>query len=408
MYIIMVRRSEDPEFPLAKSKSKAFEQCKEHLNSSLYRQDANGNIIVKLRWELLVQFGTKTQLAKIDKMRFIYVNDLLERHCLPLLDCDTQIIGSRSPKSDMDINMTCPKHMEEVLHGIFEEHESRYPGISLEELFDVNIYGSVFHYLDERCDARRMTLACYPRYEMGYRQRMWSFLRIVEMCETYLRGGVKDLIAEWPIHYADLYKDTKVLYMQQKRRKPEGYIRAISSYMKELGQPTPDPHKIAEAFSKSKVLEHDTYRSIGAVLHIVEHKKNMNASSMYDSCYDNLGFVFQALLKESLCGKGVFINKVIKCAKYFERIYDAVCHINAKTSDQFHELNIIAAEINKKRKALVSGEEMRTPVEALLRLIGCDGKSDETDVLRAYASLLFSVLKPDRTLTAKPLHEHKS
>ena len=396
-------QSQDPEFPLARSKARAFRLCMENLDGALYRQDKDGAFFIKLRWELLVQFGTKSQLSTFDKMRISYLDDLLERHCSPLLDCHTRIIGSRSPKSDMDINMTCPKHMEEVLHGIFKEHHARFPGISLEDLFDVNIYGSVFHYLDDRCDTRQMTLACYPRYEMGYRQRMWSFLRIIEMCETHLTPEQRREMCEmWPAPYSRLYADTKVLYGQQKRRNPDGYVRAISTYMKALAQPTPDPHGIAEAFGKSKVLEHDTYRSIGAVLHIVEHRTNLRPSAMYDSCYDNLGFVFQALLKPSLCGKGVLMNRVIKCAKYIERVIDAVRHINAprKISGPFRKLDAIAAEINAKRKALVPIEQIRPLVENIMALLGVTTE-EETDVLRAFVTMLLSVLKKDSVLHSK-------
>lgn len=398
----------DPEFLLAKSKAKSFSRCQPFLAATIYRKEHDGSIYVKLRWELLVQFGTKWQLAHFDKLRVAYINDLLERHCTPLLQCHTTIIGSRSPKSNVDINMICPKHMEEVLHAIYQEHEQRFPGISMEELFDANIYGSVFHYLDDRCDTREMTIACYPRYEMGYRQRMWSFLRIVEMCECHLsKEQCTAMISEWPKAYQKLYGATKTLYQQQKRRKPSQYIRAITAYMKELALPKPNPHAIAEAFSRSKVVEHDTYRSIGAVLHIVEHRKDLHPSALYDSCYDNLGFIFQIFLKRPLCGTGSLTNQLIKSAKYIGRVFDAVRNINDKkdsgVTDRFIELNQVASEINRMRKALVRVEEMRPLVTTMKQIIvGTHDVTNNISVLRALTMMIFKELKKDTTLTRQP------
>ncbi len=406
---------QDPEFLLSRKRKRAFDQCLQHLDKALYRTANDGSIFVKLRWELLVQFGTKKQLARFDKLRVTYVNDLLKKHCTPLLQCHTQVVGSRSPKSNVDINMICPKHMEQVLHGIYQEHEQHFPGISMEDLFDTNIYGSVFHFLDDRCDARQMTLQCYPRYEMGYRQRTWSFLRIVEMCERELPKKDRDLlISQLPIAYRKLYADTKILYLQQKRYSTANdYIRAISKYMKELSQVHPDPHKIAEAFSRSKVIEHDTYRSIGAVLHIVEHRTDLHPSALYDSCYDNLGFVFQQFLKRSLCGSGLLINKLIKSAKYIERIFDAIYRINCKkhnrgtvdvVSPKFVELNQVAAEINRMRKALVGIDKMRPVADKMLKLIiGNDdlhsSSSTAVCILTALTLIVLSEIKKDRILT---------
>jgi hypothetical protein len=412
---------QDPEFLLSRRKKRAFDHCRQHLDDTLYIIEEDGSIYVKLRWELLVQFGTKKQLARFDKLRVVYVNYLLEKHCTPLLQCHTQVVGSRSAKSNVDINMICPKHMEEVLHGIYQEHDKHFPSISLEELFDTNIYGSVFHFLDDRCDAREMTLECYPRYEMGYRQRMWSFLRIVELCERELPKKERvSLVSQLPTEYQNLYTNTKVVFLQQRRRKSDEYVRAISKYMKELARSSPDPHKIAEAFSRSKVVEHDTYRSIGAVLHIVEHRTDLHPSALYDSCYDNLGFVFQQFLKRSLCGKGVLINKLIKSAKYIERIYDAVYRINSKkdsgkknpVSPKFAELNRVAAELNRMRKALVAVDDMRPVVGKMLEvIIGKDDalklqekKNDDsavTNVLIALTLLILAELKKDRVLLQK-------
>ena len=412
----MIRTKGIPsEFPVSKSKLGAFRQCvvDNHLDTKLFRvHKPSGNVFVKLRWELLVQFGTKTQLRQFDKMRTKYVNDLLHRHCMPFIDCQTKIIGSRSPKSNVDINMTCPKHMEQVLHGIFDEHQKNFPGVSLEELFDTNIYGSVFHFLDERCDADQlqdMTQTCYPRYEPGVRQRMWSFTRIVEMCESYLdRRERKLLLESWPSPYQRLYRVAKSKLMPRVKKATaslsdaEGaYIKAIDTYLTELGKPKPDPHRLSEAFSRSKILEHDTYRSIGAVLHIVEKPRFIRSSSLYDSVYDNLGGVCQCLLKRTLCGTHALDARLIKSAKYVERIHDAVLRIRGSrdaVESDFNELADLSAEINVKRKALVPVEQIRPLLIRARALLSIPDNSTPFQALVAISNVVFLTLKRDAAL----------
>lgn len=96
------------EFELRASKRKLFDNC--GLEKGMYRIDPKTKrIFILLRWDLLVLFGTNAQLVTWDKYRVRYVKNLLEKHCTPLLDCKTRVIGSQSPKSDIDINMDMPQ-----------------------------------------------------------------------------------------------------------------------------------------------------------------------------------------------------------------------------------------------------------------------------------------------------------
>lgn len=390
------------EFIIKKTKIKDFETCRAALDSKLYRVDDSGIIHVKLRWELLVLFGTRAQLTSYDKFRVEFVDGLLKEHCSPLLDCATEIIGSRSPKSNIDINMTCVDHMEQVLNGILMAHEKAFPGASMEEVFDVNIYGSVFHYLDSRCSIAGAT-TCYPRYEIGYKQRMWSFLRIVEYCEKLSKVERDTLMKSWPQPYKVLYARTKGLNNRIKRRREKSYITAITKYLRELKKQHPDPHRIAEKFSMSKVFENDTYRSVGAVLHIVEDKKNMLASSLYDSAYDNMGFIFQVMLKKSLCGQGSIFVKHIKIAKYITRVYDAVSQINAgNVSSTFKRLNDHAEKVNAMRKALTPLKDMKADVVAMLEAMNVS-EADAITTLASFCKLVFAEVKKDMEVYKRAL-----
>jgi hypothetical protein len=388
---------EDLEFELRPSKQKLFEKC--GLTKKLYRVDRETKqVFLLLRWDLLVNFGTKAQLVAWDKFRVKYINTLIERHCTPLLNCKTQIIGSKSPKSDIDMNMTCPQHIEDVLVAIKEDHHSKYKR-SMEEMFDFNVYASVFHYLKDRCNVDRVA-SCYPRYELGMRQRMWSFLRIVQFVTTLTPAQRRALLAGWPEVHRKLYIDTKKMYERLKLRKLPTYGRAIRKFFDELNKLPEDPRAIAEAFSASKYLEHETYRSVGAVLHIVERHASMPKSGYYDSIYDNLGFIFEIMLAPSLCVEdpSVFKTKVVKTAKYIERIIDALGHVQTVSPD-LSEINAIASNINKDRKALVPVQEM--PVAELLALMKVqtqDAANPAVVYVSALSSMLFGQLK-DATLT---------
>jgi hypothetical protein len=401
----------------ARSKqSRLFQGCIESLDPALFTIDPKtGDAIVKLRWELLVMFGSRKQLKDIDAFRVSYIDGLIQKHCTPLIDCHTEIIGSRSPKSNIDINMTCPQHMEQVIHNIFAEHAQAYPNASLEDVFDTNIYASVFRYIDERCPESQVSpTSCYPRYKLGYRQRMWSFLRVVEMCEAHLTQDERQILLDsWPHTYVKMYQDTRSTLFLPLRRKMShttnetgqmvSYARAITRYLRELSKPTPDPEVIAERFSVSKTLEHDTYRSVGAVLHIVEHRKNMSVSSFFDSCYDNIGFVFQALLKPSICVTNTStLLRVIKIAKYVERVMDALKiilnHRNIKSlPTRLKKLEKLCIGINSKRKAVAPVTEIADDVEKVLKIINLPQSASPFEILVALSSLVFGELPADWT-----------
>lgn len=379
----------DLEFELRPSKRAAFERCK--LSRHLYRIDpATKQVFLLLRWDLLVIFGTKAQLVAFDKFRVKYVDDLMKTHCTPLLECKAHVIGSRSPKSDIDINMTCPQHIEDVLVAIKAAHEARYKR-SMEEMFDFNVYASVFHYLKDKCNVDRVA-ACYPKYELGMRQHMWSFLRIVEFTSTLDKQQRSSLMRGWPEPYKRLYTRTNAMYKALKRRNNlPSYGQAIRKFFDELDKRPQDPRAVAEAFSFSKYLEHETYRSVGAVLHIVERHSGTPKAAYYDSIFDNLGFIFEIMLTPALCTEdlSIFHAKVVKTAKYIERIADAFARVQTLPTS-LADLNNVAAGINRDRKALVPLEQMAYP--ELLSVLKVQNP-DAVGYLGALTALLFEQLR---------------
>lgn len=259
-------------------------------------------------------------------------------------------------------------------------------------MFDFNVYASVFRYLKDKCEIDRVA-ACYPRYELGMRQRMWSFLRIVEFVSVLGPAKKKAVMAGWSQEHRRLYAETKHLYDQLRRRKLPSYGRAIRRFFDELDKKPQDPHKLAEAFSFSKFLERETYRSVGAVLHIAERHGTMPKSAYYDSIYDNLGFVFEIMLAPALCVQDLFYAKVVKTAKYIERILDALKRVQALDA-RLLEVESVAQKINQDRKALVKMEHM--PYPKLLKAL--DAGHNSVGYVTALSGVLLSHLQ-DTTLT---------
>jgi hypothetical protein len=366
------------EFRLTKSKRDAFDALRDTFKHRQSKRD--GDVFVKLSWDALVALGSHAQLLRFDALRNKYVTSLLDKHCRALGDgeddgaCTTDVIGSTSPSSDIDINMTSPAHFEDVYTKILREHRARFPHDSLEDMFDVNIYGSVFHFLDARCqedgDARRRVEACYPMYEPSYRQRMWSFLRIVESTQGLRRGQAAEVVRGLPAPYQRLYERTRKVLLGPLRKRygssTDAYAHTVQAYLDELKKP--HPVDIPEKFALAKYLERDTYRSIGAVLHIVEHKPTIVKANLYDSVYDNLGFIYQLAFKDAA---SIDVTpKIGKICKYIARVCDAVQRIQGRgqKTPLVAELQALAKELDAKRKALAPIEPRK--VEALLGILG--------------------------------------
>jgi hypothetical protein len=163
-------------------------------------------------------------------------------------------------------------------------------------MFDTNIYGSTIRQFGKECsDIKTLQTVCHPNYYPLYSQRIWSFLRIVE---TINKGSIKkEFVKTLPTVYKTLYKNAETLSseLSSKTNKTIWYTKYLALYVKAIQNPIANYKVISENFSKCKYFETDAYYTIGAVLHIVENKKNINPDVLYDSIYDNLGFALEVL-----------------------------------------------------------------------------------------------------------------
>ena len=328
-------------FPVKKTKLKVFEECKDNIEEYIYKHDTQ--IYIRFNWNLVTLFATQKQLLKYHNVRKEYINALIDKHCTKDKQCFVKYIGSDTPKSDIDINLNCPT-VQQVVEDIMNEHYDNYKD-SLEDMFDTNIYGSMIRHFGEDCsEVKTLQTVCHPDYYPLYSQRIWSFLRVAETInkQDTKNKFVKSLSAP----YKRLYEKCSNLQLPKKHSR--AYTKYLALYVQAIHDRNPDYQVISERFSMCKYLETDAYYSIGAVLHIVEHKKNITPAVIYDSIYDNLGFALEILYKNGICHVVIIQLKIMKMCKYLARICDAYRLLTRR--DDLDDLYKLSEKLNQMRK----------------------------------------------------------
>lgn len=334
-------------FPLDKDKLKDFELCRPNLDK--YVRIFNNRIYIRFQWNLLVLFGSKSQLVAFDKIRKEYVGNLIRKHCKKAIECFSKFVGSDTPKSDIDVNFLCP-NVEKVIHNILEDHAKTFKD-PLDLLFDTNLYGSVFRYFDKNC-AHTSTIAdiCYPKHSSNYKQRVWSFLRIAQTLQNESVSTMNNVVAVMNPAYKRLFSRATTLLtkMEEKKNRQYWYKVYLAAYMKTLREKKRQPQKISEAYSLCKFFENDAYYTVGAVLHIVEKKESLDKNSLYDSIYDNLGFAIETMFSYGICHSLLNLMKISKMCKYLARICDA--HMKLTNTLELDDIYKLSEKINTMRK----------------------------------------------------------
>lgn len=360
------------EFKLTRGKEALFRQCQAGIPDSAFRT-ANGAIYVQMNWERLILFGSDAQIRRFDRFRQAYIQQLLKAHTLPEYECDTRIIGSKSPKSDVDINLYCETNLDAVYRAIHDDHARRYPGQSLSDLFDTNIYSTIYHYINPTCDTtHEILLACYPRRVSNVEQRRWSFVRIAESLGHLAPGQRQRVLDAFPPAYRALYNQSQRQLARARRAyKHHDYGYHVARYHDLLKQTAPKaaPHDIADAFSVASWGEIDSYRSVGAILHIVEKLPSLPHSLLYDSIYDNIGFIYAILCVKTLCFKQQTLVHFVKVCKYINRITDAIRRM-VEPDAVLIAIDQLSETINRKRKEMAAIADLEPHVDRLLGLLG--------------------------------------
>lgn len=382
-------------FPLDDKKIEEFSICRPYLEG--YVHVIRNKIYIKFQWNLIVLFATKTQLETYDKVRKYYVQAIILKHCKKQANCYSKFVGSNTPKSDIDVNISCPI-VEKVIHDIHEDHAQHFND-TLDVMFDTNLYGSVFRYFQKECyHATNVPNLCYPKHKSNYDQRVWSFLRIAETLNKESSLTLKNIVAVMKPEYKHLFnKATTLLHkMQKKKDRQHWYKVYLRAYMKALRDKRYSPHKISEAYSLCKFFEYDAYYTVGAVLHIVEQRNEIEPNSLYDSIYDNLGFAINSMFSYGICHSTFTMIKVSKMCKYIARICDAYRILtNTTVLDNLYKLS---EKINRMRKqSNLQKTKLIHEIDRLFEMMNVQS-DNANDIVVAVVRFVFNILPPDPLL----------
>lgn len=381
-------------FPLADDKFNEFELCKPYLYQHI--RIIRNKVYIRFQWDLVVLFASKSQLITFDKMRKQYIQDLVQKHCSKEVECYAKFVGSDTPKSDIDINFSCP-NAEKVLSNIYKDHAKHYND-SLDEMFDTNLYGSVFRFLTKECSVdSNLSSICYPKHSSDYNQRIWSFLRIAQNLNSTCLSTTDNVIAVLPQRYKKLLNKATLLSnkLQKKKDRQYWYKTYLASYIKILKTKN-DPKKISKAFSMCKFFENDAYYTVGAVLHIVEQQKDVEPNSLYDSIYDNLGFAIETMFSYGTCHSLLTLVKISKMCKYIARICDAYKQLTNKTS--LDKLYTLCEKINiMRKKPNILKSKMHSEIQTLFKLMTIQSDNKE-DVVIGVVRFVLNVIPSDPLL----------
>jgi hypothetical protein len=222
----------------------------------------------------------------------------------------------------------------------------------LEDMFDANFYGTVPTVFMRRgveggLRVWRSALTQEQYDAAGRRQRVWSFMRIAEV----LQGAHSDLVSMLSPQHVELLRTcSSWLRARGSATRRDGddtesarrtrYVRQLSRLL------TSRPGNL-DMFSETKFTEHDSYRSVGAVLHIVHAARGMIPDLYRDSALDNFGFLLRDLLEPCDSDMG---TRIMRVAKYGSRVADAMLRIPVPQTQALEHFRDVFAAINDRRK----------------------------------------------------------
>ena len=353
-------------FDLSPEKATDFNMC-QGLDPALYQGTK-----VQFMWETVLAFGTLKQKKYCNNFRRKYISYLINSHCKNDNSsfgnkCKYSIIGTpaTSPESDMDFDLD-GDNIANVIENIQVLHNDYFKD-GLDVMFDVNLYGSVFDFDIEQHNK--------PSPEMIKLQDTWSWMRTAD-CIREMRNITFDNVFTSTLDdfhmkiFNDALNQSAILHLEndehvlpqlskqssqtlfnalkktlnsapntpkqityskrlddyQFSRKNSSSLSTPRSSFSSLGDEIEHANmfeQIVELFSKAKYFENETYRSLGAVLDIVQRRQNLHEAYYIHSIFDNFGFVVENLVQKKLC-KTSLDKRLHKVSKYVSRICEAL------------------------------------------------------------------------------------
>lgn len=348
----------------------------------------NNITLIHLTWENLFYLGTTTQRDTFNKFRLRYV-ELLKKNIQstiinnynncninpkPTSKCELKGVGTVTDitsASDIDYNFEFKNEIDintiiqilNLLYDTIKAFHSTYFNVSITELFDINITATDF----KQCNTKKQQTSpkCIQNLIYNNKQRQWAFIRCVEVLEekqTY-KTTYKTIfysIVSKNEYIKNLYKSTLETYNILLKKKANTnalniYKKDLQNYFTALNQKSNNINKltdnIIDKFSEAKFYESETYRSLGAFLDIVKSATKLDTEFYLDSILDNYGFLIDNLLHESPCANIDLNVKLMRVAKYLERICKAGENIkNIENIENIKNIKNICKIINDIRK----------------------------------------------------------
>ena len=353
-----------------------------------------GGEAIPLTWNALRHVGSDAQKERLNRLRIAYVSSLVDAVRLQCqtrdeLGCRIDAVGtdyrSATSASDADLNFKFDPAKTDGIQGIRWTdaiqrlygalrafHGARFPDTSMADLFDVNVYASDFvSPVHVTCtgagDGTCLRSSCS--------QRSWACLRLAEVLRPRADAAGADprrsAFAAWFESAAGADFATGVLApavakLQDVRRIEEESPRDSLTYATMVGRAfsaardrPDDAEDAAESFSRSKLYERDTYRSVGAFLHVVGGYRSMHPSLYVDSALDNLGFLLENLLEDKVLGciEVPLEHRLLRVAKYLGRTCDALILSlgddtgTAEAVGHLRDVQAVCKSLNEARKS---------------------------------------------------------
>jgi hypothetical protein len=291
-------------------------------------------------------------------------------------------VSDRSYASDIDVNLVCPlskrtlSAVVESTLNVFRNVEvvhAKYFDTPLHLLFDFNMYATDFFIGKEFIDCKSVDCLMDP-ITSNDRQKLWAGLRMIEYVEQN-RVAIPAFFKDFAAQAHDFHKGLRI------GNKP--YVHYVTRFFEYAVEKGGKLDVLFERFSQSKIRERETYRSVGAFLHIVMTKHALHPSFYEDSLLDNFGFALESIGKKQSPWTSGQRERV---CKYINRMC-AACLIIKSDDERVRKIESITSKVNSNRKALITNNK---DILRFYVLIGYD----EITSKAAFIKRIFEELRP--------------
>lgn len=319
---------------------------------------------VLFSWENIKHFSTDLEKNHFNLFRLKYYDILAKKvsekiECFSKEMCSFILVGTVdniTSESDIDVNFVFSmdnivsdrSRIEQIIQNIHAfykyilEFHDNYFSDSLENTFDINFYASSFI-----TDGKILNNCSEMCIESPVEQKYFAFIRAIDaMSHNKISAS---LIKKSIIKLKS--KELGKLFLEKKNSKTyHDYVKSIKKYLISENSNNISSNTVFNKFSITKLKERDTYRSVGAFLHIVKKLKDMHPSFYLDSFLDNYGFMLENLFHKPDCFNLEIDLRLRRVSKYICRMVDALIKYNVKLESKLKNVNKLSCKINTMRK----------------------------------------------------------